>query len=670
MKHVIPGILFTVLCFLPDQAKAGSVIVNGQTAGPTPFISQLQLTASPPASIKSIKFQITPKVLSVTRPIAATYLSAYLTKRGYYNSQTGAILLPVFGLYDNYANTVTLTCLFTDNSTQQVTVIVTTPPFNDSCGYSTPIVIQARTNSTALSYDYILIKNPCGTSSPVIIDTDGRIRWVGTTGFASFPSTLFQNSIYIAGGTSTLYRMELDGTFGALRDYNSAGVNNFHHNIDFGKRGVILEVDTPAQLEAVDMEIDGLGNVLKIWNLADIITAVMTAGGDDATEFVKPSPTDWFHNNAATYKKSDDSLLVSSRENFVIALDYATGVIKWIFGDSTKQWYQFQSLRNFALALDANTLPPIGQHALSITKDDKLLLFDNGTASLNHTPAGAGRSYSAPRKYQINTQTKVATELWNYPNGQAFYSGYCSSVYEDVPLNYLIDYAIINNIAPPALFAEVLGLDASGNKIFDYRYPTTGCDTAWNAIPVHLEEMQFTTLVPPTAVSRKSHGSAGTFNILLPLTGTPGVECRSGGASGTYRVVVTFASPVTITTATVTPGSGGTGSVSGAPVVSGNQVIVNLTNISNAQTFTVNLIGVNDGSTTENVSVPMTMLIGDTTGNLRTDAGDVTLVRQQTPSTPASLPSWDFRRDVSASGRIDAGDVTLVRQHVPSVIAP
>ena len=312
MKNVIAAILFTATCFLasPSSGKNGSrivkvnaasVMITGQTAGPTPFISDLQLSASPPDSIKSIKFQIAPKTGSVTRPLAATYSSQYLTKRGYYNSQTGAILLPVFGLYDNYANAVTLTYVFTDNSSQQAGVVVSTSAFNDTCGYSNPTVIQARTNSTALSYDYILIKNSCGSFSPVIIDTDGRIRWVGTTGFANLPATLFQNSIYFAYGP-VLYRMELDGTFAALRDYSSAGVADFHHNIDFGKRGLILDVDTAAQIEAVNMEIDGLGNILKTWNLADIITAAMTAGGDDPTQFVKPAPNDWFHNNAATYK--------------------------------------------------------------------------------------------------------------------------------------------------------------------------------------------------------------------------------------------------------------------------------------------------------------------------------------------------------------------------------
>ena len=41
-----------------------------------------------------------------------------------------------------------------------------------------------------------------------------------------------------------------------------------------------------------------------------------------------------------------------------------------------------------------------------------------------------------------------------------------------------------------------------------------------------------------TAVSRKTHGGAGDFDINLPLSGEPGVECRNSG--GNHTLVFTF----------------------------------------------------------------------------------------------------------------------------------
>jgi hypothetical protein len=69
--------------------------------------------------------------------------------------------------------------------------------------------------------------------------------------------------------------------------------------------------------------------------------------------------------------------------------------------------------------------------------------------------------------------------------------------------------------------------------------------------------------IPTSVVSRKTHGTAGDFDIDLPLTGTPGIECRTGGANGDHQVVVTFAVPVTLSSASV---SSGTGSVSNTTV--------------------------------------------------------------------------------------------------------
>jgi hypothetical protein len=230
------------------------------------------------------------------------------------------------------------------------------------------------------------------------------------------------------------------------------------------------------------------------WNPAEIIRAAMIAGGDDPDEFVFPAPDDWFHNNAATYNRADDSLIISSREDFVIALDYSTGAIRWILGDPEKAWYQFPSLRQYALELAAGSLPPIGQHAVSITYDQDLLLFDNGLDSFFQEPPGAARSYSSPRKYHLDLGARTATEVWNYPMDESVYSPICSSVYEDLPLNYLIDAAYVPENS--AVYARILGLDAAGSLFFEYQYQTAGCTAAFNAVPLHLEETAFPAVGP------------------------------------------------------------------------------------------------------------------------------------------------------------------------------
>jgi arylsulfate sulfotransferase len=496
------------------QAEDTTIDITGQTTGPTPFISQLALTASDTSVIESIQFSIAPKPGSVTRPLSATYARDYLIDRGYLVPPSSEVFVPVYGLYDGFVNDVTLTYHFLDGSSKTDRTTIATVAFEDPCGYQSPTVLQPRTTDTALSYDYIMIKGSCDSFSPAVIDTDGALRWVGDAGISDVSATLFDNAFFIASGPS-LYRIDLDGTVTFLHDYSDIGVTFLHHTIDRGKIGLILEADTASNFESTNIEVDSAGNVVKkqnaesaVWSLGDIITAAMVAGGDDPSQFVEP-PSDWFHNNAVTYNRADDSLAISSRENFVICLDYETGAIKWILGDTTKHWAQFPSLAKYALALGPETLPPIGQHALSISYDQKLLLFDNGLGSLFQLPAGMSRTYSSPRKYELNLETKVATEVWNYEMDQSVFTPFCSSVYEDAPFNYLVDYAFVNGLTENPKYSQLLGLNAAGDKIFYYQYgPVDNCATVFNASPLHLENTKFPT-VGPQALNLSTRGKIG-----------------------------------------------------------------------------------------------------------------------------------------------------------------
>ena len=198
-----------------NQADGTTITINGYTAGVTPFISNLHLTASNTAVLKSIQFTIHPKPGSVTRPLSGTYANYYLVDRGFENPQTGEITLPVYGLYDGSTNPVTLTYGFADGSSREVNIMITTAPYDDLCGYKNPTVLQPRTNSTDLSYDYIFISTGgCGNKAPVIIDTDGELRWVNPTSTlgAIVASSLFiNNAVYVTHGP-TLNRVDLDGT--------------------------------------------------------------------------------------------------------------------------------------------------------------------------------------------------------------------------------------------------------------------------------------------------------------------------------------------------------------------------------------------------------------------------------------------------------------------------
>src|SRR6266513_6156273 len=78
------------------QADDTTIDITGQTTGPTPFISQLALTASDTSLIKSIQFTVAPKPGSVTRPLSATYAREYLIDRGYLVPPSSEIFVPIY----------------------------------------------------------------------------------------------------------------------------------------------------------------------------------------------------------------------------------------------------------------------------------------------------------------------------------------------------------------------------------------------------------------------------------------------------------------------------------------------------------------------------------------------------------------------------------------------
>ncbi len=167
-------------------------------------------------------------------------------------------------------------------------------------------------------------------------------------------------------------------------------------------------------------------------------------------------------------------------------------------------------------------------------------------------------------------------------------------------------------------------------------------------------------------VSSKTHGNAGTFNVNLPLTGTPGVECRTpgnlpGGATGDYQLIFTFANGLSsVGGASVTSG---TGSVASSNIDSSDahNYIVNLTGVTNAQVITVSLSNVNDsaGNSSSILSATMGVLLGDVNANRLVDGNDVSAVQSQTRQ-PVS--NTNFRFDVNASGGvIDGNDVSITQ---------
>lgn len=164
-----------------------------------------------------------------------------------------------------------------------------------------------------------------------------------------------------------------------------------------------------------------------------------------------------------------------------------------------------------------------------------------------------------------------------------------------------------------------------------------------------------------SAVSRKTHGSAGVFDLNLPLTGTPAVEPRILGSG--YQIVVKFPAAVTFSSASISSGNGTVSSVAGSGTT---EATINLT-ATDGQFITVKLPGVTDGVNTNDVAVTMGVLAGDGTLNGTVNSGDASATRSRSGQT---TDATSFQFDYNADGNINAADVTLCRGRAGNTLYP
>ncbi|MEO7723101.1 MAG: hypothetical protein ABIU29_00200, partial [Chthoniobacterales bacterium] len=155
-----------------------------------------------------------------------------------------------------------------------------------------------------------------------------------------------------------------------------------------------------------------------------------------------------------------------------------------------------------------------------------------------------------------------------------------------------------------------------------------------------------------SVVSRRTHGSAGVFDIPLPATGTIGIEPRKAP----HQVVYTLPAPVTTTgTVTVAPSGSGSASVGANP----NEVVVSLSNIPNAAHVVVTLDSVVAGGTTFNGLLgKMDVLLGDTTADGFVNSADIGQTKSRSGQV---VGSGNFRSDVNVDGTLNSADIGFVK---------
>ncbi len=330
--------------------------------------------------------------------------------------------LPIYGLYANYENEVTIKV----NGKEKIIKIKT-----DALPDNMILPTSVKADKTKLSND-LYFYTPSSVGYTVAYDINGDVRWYLTNyalwkidrlknGNLLVSTERLVNSPYYMTG---MYEMTLLGKI--VHEYSLPG--GYHHDYFEMENGNFLIASdnfSSGTVEDYVVEMDReTGEIVKTFDLTKILNKE-----DGKSE--NWSQYDWFHNNSVWYDKNTNSITLSGRhQDAVINLDYETGNLNWIIGDSTNWSEEYQ--KYFFTPVGDNFEWQWSQHAAMITPEGYVFILDNGNnkSKIESEYVPASQSYTRGVMYKIDTDTMTIEQVWEYgkERGSSFYSPYISDV--------------------------------------------------------------------------------------------------------------------------------------------------------------------------------------------------------------------------------------------------
>ncbi len=332
--------------------------------------------------------------------------------------------LPIYGLYPDRDNTVVVEY---GDVRQEFTI--TTEALPDD--FILPTSVDA--DKDELSNDLYFF-TPSSNGYTCAYDVNGDVRWYLTinsiwevnrldTGHMMLSTERLVNSPYYMTG---LYEMDMLGKI--YKEYSLPG--GYHHDYYEMPNGNLLVASDDfasgdGTVEDYIVELDReTGEVVKTFDLKDVLN-MEDGKSENWIEY------DWFHNNSVWYDEESNSITLSGRhQDAVINIDYDSGDLNWIIGDSTNWSEEYQ--KYFFTPVGDDFEWQWSQHAAMITPEGYVFIFDNGNNKSKNEDeyVPAEDSYSRGVMYKIDTEEMTIEQVFEYgkERGSEFYSPYISDV--------------------------------------------------------------------------------------------------------------------------------------------------------------------------------------------------------------------------------------------------
>lgn len=445
--------------------------IKGYTIeNPNVIVNPYEISPLTAIVIFDTKTDVAPRVTIKGRDENSTIINTF---------ETGTThILPIYGLY---ADTENIIIIEYENVKKEIKIKTDKLPEN----IALPEEVYA--NKEKLGNEFYFF-TPSSLGYTVAYDVNGDVRWYLknnalwkidrlNNGHMLLSTERLINPPYYTTG---LYEIDMLGKI--YVEYSLSG--GYHHDYFELDNGNLLiatnDFSTNSNtVEDIIIEMDrSTGNIIRKFDLKDILK--MTDGkSENWTEY------DWFHNNSVWYDKNTNSITLSGRhQDAVINIDYQTGKLNWIIGDSTNWSNEY---RNYFFKPKGEFEWQWSQHAAMITPEGYVFLLDNGNnkSKIESEYVDASNSYTRGVMYKIDTNNMTIEQVWQYgkERGSNFYSPYISDV-DYIEKNHYIVHSggivykdnIVQNKPAGLLDSTTLLSDTveilDNNIIFEIKLPT------------------------------------------------------------------------------------------------------------------------------------------------------------------------------------------------------
>ena len=339
-------------------------------------------------------------------------------------------ILPVYGLYGGYENTVELSL----SGGEKSEVTIKTDPLPPEV----PVPTFCKPNKGHMG-DNVIFLTQTSKADALACDYAGDVRWYLTINVCFDLKRLSNGHLLV--GTDRLIRLPyyVSGTYemgvhGKIyKEYRIPG--GYHHDTFELEDGNILMLTQMPDADTVEdvlalVERD-TGKILRLWDYKKLLPYQCTS-----TYSGTGTAHDWFHNNAVWYNKATDSITLSGRhEDAVINIDFVTGDLNWIIGDP-QGWPEEYVKKYFFKPVGEPFEWSYEQHGAVVCPGGDVMMFDNGhyRSKIKENYMKAKDSYSRGVRYRINTKDMTIRQIWQFgkERGADFFSPYiCNVEYYD-----------------------------------------------------------------------------------------------------------------------------------------------------------------------------------------------------------------------------------------------